>query len=447
VALLSGFLFLLYRVDARLQQLEARLDRDDPGWRLDDIEAARAQIPAAENSALVVVAASDLFPGNTLPVEVTNPFADLPANAPIDNNDYARLSNELSEWEPALAEARKLTDMPRGRHRIAWTRPNLIASGLPTQQMSRGVAQLLRFAALRRVEEGDCDGALADCRAAVNAGRSIGDEPLALSALIRNACVIVACGTAERVLAQGEPSPGDLAALQKLLEDEDAFPQLRVCARGERAWMHEVISGIEAGVIPISQISLSSRPPQALERFIGSVLRPSFKAEHTSILALMTRYVDSTRLPAPEQLAVAEAIRTEITSAPRTAVLTRLLVPALSKVVESCLRKQAQVRTLIAGLAAERYRRAHGAWPESLADLTPRELAEVPIDPFNGQPVRMRHLPDGIVIYSVGMDGIDDNGRLAVGAQLSQPGFDIGIRLWDPSERPRATHTESGARR
>jgi hypothetical protein len=231
VALLSAFLFLLYRADSRLQQLEAQLDRDDPGWRLDEIEAARAQIPAAENSALVVAAASDLFLGNTLPVEVTNPFANLTANAPIDSNDYARLSNELCEWEPALAEARKLTDMPRGRHRIVWTRPNLIASGLPTQQTSRGVAQLLRFAALRRVEEGDCDGALADCRAAINAGRSIGDEPLTISALIRNACVIVACGTAERALAQGEPSPRELAALQSCSKTKTRFPSSG-CARG-----------------------------------------------------------------------------------------------------------------------------------------------------------------------------------------------------------------------
>jgi hypothetical protein len=444
---LAGYVFLLYRADARLLQLEAQLDRDDPGWRLEDIEAARAQVPAAENSALVVAAASALFPRATLPMEVTNPFADLLANALIDSNDYARLSNELSEWEPALEEARKLTRMPQGRHRIVWTRPNLIATGLPTQQTSREVAQLLRFAALRRVEEGDGDGALADCRAAINAGRSIGDEPLALSTFIRNACVTIACSTAERVLAQGEPSPADLAALQKLLEDEDAFPQLRVAMRGERAWMHEVLTEIEIGAVPITSLTLSNKPPQALERFIGSVLRPSFKSEHSSILALLTRYVDSTHLPAREQLAAADAVQTEVRSAPRTAILTHTLVPALSKVTQSCLRKHAHMRTLIAGLAAERYRRAHGAWPESLQDLTPAELIAVPLDPFDGEPLRLLRLPGGIEIYSVGLYGIDNKGRLAVGAQVNQPGFDIGIRLWDPSERPRATHTESGARR
>jgi hypothetical protein len=445
--LLAAFFYQLYRADARLLQLEAQLDRDDPGWRLDDIEAGRAQIPAAENSALVVAAASALFPRNGLPGEVTNPFADLPANAPIGSDDYARLSNELSEWELALAEARNLTDMPRGRHRIVWTRPNLIASGLPTQQTSREVAQLLRLAALRRVEDGDCDGALADCRAAVSAGRSIGDEPLAISALVRTACVATACATAERVLAQGDPSAAELAALQELLEDEDAFPQLRVAMRGERAWMHEVISEIEMGAIPISSLTLASKPPQALERLIGSLLRPSFKSEHSSILALLTRYVDSTSLPAREQLAVDDAIRTEVASAPRTAILTHMLVPALCKVTQSFHRKHAQVRTLIAGLAAERYRRAHGAWPESLADLTPGELTAVPRDPFDDEPLRLLHLPDGIEIYSVGVDAIDNNGRLAVGAQVNQPGFDIGIRLWDPVKRPRATHTESGARR
>jgi hypothetical protein len=211
--------------------------------------------------------------------------------------------------------------------------------------------------------------------------------------------------------------------------------------------MHEVINGVETGVVPITSLTLSNQPPRALQRFIGSVLRPTVKSEHTSILALMTRYVDSTRLPAREQLDVADAIRTEIASAPRTAVLTHSLVPAISKVIESCLRKHIQMRTLIAGLAAERYRRIHGEWPQSLADLTPGALAEVPIDPFYGQPLRLLHLPDGIVIYSVGIGGLDNNGRLGVGPPLRQPGFDIGVRLWNPSERPRATHTESGARR
>jgi hypothetical protein len=439
------FLFMLYRADVRLRLLEAQLDRDDPGWRLDDIEAARAQIPAAENSAVAVIAACGLFPTNTLPVDVTNPFAELPANAPLDTADYARLSNELSEWDAALEEARKLADMPRGRHRIVWTRPNLTNTRLPTQQKAREVAYLLRFAALRRAEDGDVHGALADCRAAINAGRSIGDEPLAVSMLIRAACVAMACTTAERALARGEPAPAELAALQKLLEDEDAYPDLWYCMHGERAWMHEVVTGIEIGAIPVSQFV--GRTPHPVEKLLGPVLRPSFRSEHTSILSWMTRYVDSTRLPPRDQIAAVEAIRTEIGSAPRTAILTHLLMPSLVKVSESSHRKHAQMRALIAALAAERYRQAHGVWPQSLADLVPAELAAVPPDPFDGQPLRLLHVPDGVEIYSVGPDGIDDNGRLAVGGQVNQPGFDIGFRLWDPQERVRPADEDRGDRK
>jgi hypothetical protein len=443
---LAYFLFVLYRADVRLHQAEAQLDRDDSGWRLDDIEAARAEIPAAENSALVVVAASDLFPSDALPEEVTTPFGHLPANASLDAEDYARLANELGEWEAALGEARKLTDLPRGRHRSVWTRPNINNTGMPNQQKVREVVQLLRFAAIRRAEEGDIDGALSDCRAAVNSGRSIGDELRAISAVLRDGSVAGACVTAERVLAQGEPSPAELTALQKLLEDEDTDPELWRGMRGERAWMHELITQAEVGALSITGISAGGSP-DSTERYFGWLLRTNLKYEHSSLLTLMTRYVDSTRLTAREQRAVAEEIQAEVRSGPRTARVTRSLLPDLRKFTETCQRKHAHMRTLICGLAAERYRRIHGAWPESLADLTPSELPAVPLDPLDGQPLRLLHLADGIEIYSVGIDGIDDNGRLGVGAQLSQPGFDIGIRLWDPGERPRATHTESGARR
>jgi hypothetical protein len=62
----------------------------------------------------------------------------------------------------------------------------------------------------------------------------------------------------------------------------------------------------------------------------------------------------------------------------------------------------------------------------------------VPLDPYDGQPLRCRRLKDGVVAYSVGPDGKDDGGNLRPeqaeeGAEGG--GLDVGFRLWDVAHR------------
>jgi hypothetical protein len=64
--------------------------------------------------------------------------------------------------------------------------------------------------------------------------------------------------------------------------------------------------------------------------------------------------------------------------------------------------------------ALERHYLAHGAYPDSLAALVPTYLPAVPLDIINGDPLRYRRNDNGtFTLYSVGLDGDDDNGRRA----------------------------------
>ena len=88
-------------------------------------------------------------------------------------------------------------------------------------------------------------------------------------------------------------------------------------------------------------------------------------------------------------------------------------------------------------LAAESYRSTHGGrWPEKLADVAPKFLTVLPLDPYDAQPLRYRIHDDSIVIYSIGPDLVDDDGRI----DHPDPRLctDIGIRLWNVSKRHQA---------
>ncbi len=110
-----------------------------------------------------------------------------------------------------------------------------------------------------------------------------------------------------------------------------------------------------------------------------------------------------------------------------------LTLPALGSVSEACTRMKAFLRCQATTLAAERYRRSHGDWPATLNQLTPDLIAAVPGDPYTGGPLIYRRLSDGVVIYTVGKDGVDNGGNVDA-ANVNAPGADIGVRLWDPAK-------------
>lgn len=93
-----------------------------------------------------------------------------------------------------------------------------------------------------------------------------------------------------------------------------------------------------------------------------------------------------------------------------------LLVPALSQLGLSAQNaEQSRDGTLVA-IALELHRRRHGDYPGRLDDLTPRLLPIVPLDRFDGGPIKYRLVDGKPVVYSIGVDRKDDGGRAPRGA-------------------------------
>ncbi|KPK75987.1 MAG: hypothetical protein AMS25_17800 [Gemmatimonas sp. SM23_52] len=93
-----------------------------------------------------------------------------------------------------------------------------------------------------------------------------------------------------------------------------------------------------------------------------------------------------------------------------------IMMPSLSRASVIAERGTQERDATLAALACELYRRRTGHWPASLAELAPRYLPAVPLDRFDGQPLRYR-VADGCgVIYSIGVDRDDDGGRVPEGA-------------------------------
>jgi hypothetical protein len=109
--------------------------------------------------------------------------------------------------------------------------------------------------------------------------------------------------------------------------------------------------------------------------------------------------------------------------------LTRMLLPSLAQIDSTFLARRGRQATLEALLAAQAYRRDHGEFPQSLAQLVPNYLAAVPVDPCNpvgGPLLYRRDEPTKAIIWSMGDDRTDGGG--VIDATYGNPP-DVGFEL------------------
>ncbi len=90
-------------------------------------------------------------------------------------------------------------------------------------------------------------------------------------------------------------------------------------------------------------------------------------------------------------------------------VLAGSLLPAQEKFMVSKCRENVRVAATQTLLALKCYKLKHGSLPSTLNDLVPEFLAKVPLDDFDGMP--LRYSGENKIVYSVGPDLIDSNGQ------------------------------------
>jgi hypothetical protein len=455
LVLAGGAAFVGWRVARVLEQRRqlaetiAALDAADPHWRLNDLEARRAVIPAGENSAKAIRAARAFLPlargrDNYRRADWFTQVNRLAPNVRLTDEQYREAIDALEEVEPAVGAVLRVAGFPSGRHPIVYAPDGISTLLRHVDDMTRLDTDVLKFLLHVHIHEGDGSAATRDSAVYLHFGRSLGDEPIGISQLVRGVRHVGAAARGvERVLGQGTAPDADLARLQERFAEEAAFDPWPVVVHGERAVHHQMMDALQRGVLKPSRLrsligtSGPRTPPTAVQRareWLDDRFPPDLDLAHDWALRYWTRLIDATEaLPWHARVAVVKAFQRDADSAPE---LAHVSFVSLDRILDGLMRGQAFARTAAAGIAAERFRMKHGAWPESPDDLVPEFLTAVPADPFDGKPVRFRRLGDGVVVYTLGPDAADNGGNLA-DASPQPEGTDLGFRLWDVPHRRR----------
>lgn len=376
-----------------------------------------AAVPNSSNAALIYEKAFALLKMNQhtraiLHFERTNALINLRGiTAERKANIEAVLANNVQAMT-LLHEGSKLS---RSRYSVDMTKgfdlrmPHL-----------RSLSHAVRLLCLKAGLEAIANHPQAACEAIHDGlclAQSLADEPRLNSEQVRLGMITVILDALEPLLGTGifgEAQIGDLSELLQRIETSDKL--VRVLA-GERCFIIQVFD-LSAKEFFGPNADFEKKRIIWFQKCFGM-----WDHECITILDFLKDDITAASLPYPDRLARVQeqgkrldAIYDHeaflsLTDLMPWQSLAAIMLPDTLSLHDQFAETRARLQAAQVALAIERYRLANArALPETLSNLTPGYLSGVPVDLYDGKPLRYHKLDSGYVVYSVGSDGVDNGG-------------------------------------
>lgn len=279
-----------------------------------------------------------------------------------------------------------------------WDWRQLAAASFSQLGEVKRCAQLLALGAAYYSYTGDPNAATRCIEDGLRLADSLRREPALIHYLVRVACVGLIVGSLDRSLSAATFTDEQLTELDKALTATTGTLDLTQAMITERCIMIETCR---------NPFLMAGTGQNAGPRMIPGMTRTGI----ADILDYMGDCIEASKLPPAERLTRFREAAKKMEDLSFTHVMIKMLAPATGRVAELSLRSQAGVDLARTALAIERYRLATGKVPERLEELVPKYLKAVPIDPFDGRPIRYKRTDPGYRLYSILEDGQDNGGK------------------------------------
>lgn len=333
--------------------------------------------------------------------------------------------------------------------------PMLVEVVLPQLTVVREGARLVWIDAYWAARAGDGRRFVADVRAMLRMAEQVREPSTLIAEIVRLAMIAQTMELVGFVLrdAGEQLTEAELAELAHILGGVEGGGPLQIDMRGERLFIADAIQRMYSddgrGGGRLTPQGLAMMTPLAHARDDKPIPLPSpssVLAPAACLLAvgraelwreyegLMDGYASEAAEPLWLRRSSQAEQRFESLTGPRGQTLRylvlRLLMPSLvraSLIPEFATQRRDATLAALAGFA---YEKRHGCWPASLEVLVPQYLPSVPLDRFDGRPLRYRVVDDRPLIYSVGADFVDNDGT-----RPRSGGGELHTRLWRPLDR------------
>jgi len=350
----------------------------------------------------------------------------------------------LSKYDTVLNELRAAGMRPSARFPIRYE--DGFNALLPHLARMKSLTQFLRLRATAELEAGLTNEAAANVELSLRLVDLVRGEPLLISQLVRIAQLNLTLNPLWEGLADHRWTEAQLASFERRLGSFDFLADYQQAMRGERVLCSSAVidyvrrlRNADAFGIAMDE---SGAGPDEMERFLAVVvfqLMPSgwFDQNKVSIgrlhLELLSPAVNlETRQVSPSNVSrLASTLDQRLKDRSPYNWFGGLLLPALANASGRFAQGQASTDLARVACALERYRLAHGEYPETLDVLVPAFLAKLPHDVINGQALKYRRTNDGLfVLYSVGWNEKDDGGTVALNKDKRNSNWKEGDWVW-----------------
>jgi hypothetical protein len=247
-------------------------------------------------------------------------------------------------------------------------------------------------------------------------GRSLEAEPLLISQLVRAACNAISLKSLQQTVNRVALPPQILTQLQDVLgrmADREASGE-----SFNRAFVEEMLDGLHYFDMSPEKFqktldSFGTNLPNDTNGLISTLQKNGLKnakADRQFFVATWDQVFAARKEPFPSRLKADDFFVLRATEAAKQQYLiTAMMAPSLAKSTLVEARSLAWLRLAQAAVALEQFRAAGGnRYPDNLAELSPKFLAAVPEDPFDGQPLRYAKSGNGYTLYSIGLPGASE---------------------------------------
>ncbi len=315
--------------------------------------------------------------------------------SPLDPNNVEAIISDLQTNKATLEFLDKAAAIEHCRYDMDFSKGIMLI--IPNLTEIKRCAQLLAEQTMLLAHQGDGDAAAKNIARQLALGESLKKEPIFISQLVHMALIALNCSSVEYTLNRTTLTDEQLTGLQQRLSQVYQDEPMVIGLIGERCFTISYIHDPQ-------QLGMPAIPSRLL-RITGVADRNVMVS-----LELLGQYIDAMNLPGHQRLLRCREISAEVDDLSFFYSLTKIGMPAFETIVKIDLRVAAGVDCARVALAIERYRLAKGSLPKELADLTPRYIDKVPIDPFDGKPLRYKLTEPGYIVYNIGEDGTDEGG-------------------------------------
>jgi hypothetical protein len=349
----------------------------------------------------------------------------------------------LSKYDSTIEELREASKLPYSRFPLYADADHPFDTLLPHLAEFKRCALVLGLRAIAELQNGESEKALADVKLTVELTEKIRTEPFLISHLVRAAILQITLQPIYEGLADHQWSDAQLVELDSELAKLNFLADFELTMRGERAASISTLDFLRRSPKNMVDFATDYRNHQSgFERAIADLeaqLVPSsfFYQNELTIARLHQQYfipmADATAgtvFPAQIKDLDKKSDQDMNHHYWQYKIFAKMLMPALTASVKKFTYCQSSVNLTRTAIALERYRLAHGEFPELLDALAPQFIAQIPHDVIGGQPLHYRRTDDGqFILYSVGWNEIDDGG-VVVFKKGSSPDVDTDKGDW-----------------